>query len=245
MTTIYTVTSQKGGVAKTTTAVSLAHGLAMQQRDVLLVDFDPQGQSAISLGMDPEPGVFDWLVTDADFDNVARRRVRPGLTLLPGNGRTKTAETVLRSECTIEQLVRTVYAVAGGYDCIVIDTAANGYLQELALRVADVLIVPVRCEALGLDGVAATMQVAKQIGHAQQCVIVPTMYDKRLKEHAYNLDLLQRNYPGHVADPVPARVAVAEAVAMGATVWEHGNGSIADVRDAYTALIGHVTGGAQ
>lgn len=240
-TTIVTVTSQKGGVAKTTSAVAIAHGLAMRSAaDVLLIDFDPQGQAAISLGHDPEPGLFNWLINDQHFDNVTRLTTRAGLTLLPGNGHTKRAELWLRNESTLDQLIRRVYAIAGDFDCVVIDTPANGYLQELAMRLADVLVIPVRCEMLGMDGVGATMATTRAIGNAQRTIILPTMFDRRLREHAYNLDLLHRNYPDRVADPVPARVAVAEAVAMGLTVWEHGNGSMIDVRDAYTALIGRI-----
>jgi chromosome partitioning protein len=55
------ITNQKGGVGKTTTAISLAHGLAMKGKPVLLIDLDPQGLAAVTLGMTQEPGVY-WLL---------------------------------------------------------------------------------------------------------------------------------------------------------------------------------------
>ena len=56
------IANQKGGVGKTTSASSLAHGLALRSRRILLVDSDPQGQCATAMGINQEPGVFNALV---------------------------------------------------------------------------------------------------------------------------------------------------------------------------------------
>lgn len=244
MTTIITIATQKGGTGKTTSACAIAHGLAMRSSRVtgstLLIDFDAQAHAAISLGMDQEPCIFDWLVNDAPLANVVRQTTRPGLSLLPGNSRTRTAETVLRMETTLDILISRVYKMAGAWEYIVIDTPPGGLLQELAVRLADMLVIPTVPETLGLDGLAATMQLAQRAGNDPRVIILPTMFDGRLNEHKTNCDLLTRNYPRLVSLPVPARTAVRECAAYGRTVWEHGNGSMADVRDAYTALLGQI-----
>jgi len=78
-----TVANQKGGVAKTTTAVSLAHGLAYRGKEVLLVDVDPQGQCASALGLEQEPGIFNLLVSGKPVRDVVRTTRRQGLYLIP------------------------------------------------------------------------------------------------------------------------------------------------------------------
>lgn len=93
-----TVANQKGGVGKTTTAVTLAHGLALKNYDVLLVDLDPQGQCASHLGLDQQDGVFNLLVNQPPLRDVIKTTGRPNLWLLSGSKRTKTAETMMAIE---------------------------------------------------------------------------------------------------------------------------------------------------
>jgi len=237
---VITVTSQKGGVGKTTTAVTLAHGLAKLGKKVLLVDIDPQGHTAICLGMDPAPGIFDYLVVGSPVSNVVLDTQRQGLWLLPGNSRTKTAEKVVREESSLDEVAHKLRQLVRGYDYTVIDTAASGFFQEVALALANVVIVPVRLEQLGMEAIAPTLQTCKQVGHPDVIVVLPVGIDNRVAEHSTNLKILQENYPGVVPPPVPQRIAVAEAVAVGQTIWEY-SGNVADVRKVYTTLLDWVT----
>lgn len=238
---IIAVVSDKGGVGKTTGATSVAHGLARRAARVLLVDFDLLGQDAIVLGLDPMPGVYEYFVRGAEACDVVRETGRPGLRLLPGNSWTRRADDELRGR-PLGETVAGLRALAQGYDYTIIDTHPSGFLQELAIRVADVVIAPVRCEALAMDGVAATLQMVQAIGRPQQVVILPTMYDERLNAHRYNHGLLQAAYVGMVASPTPVRVAVAEAHAEGLTVWELGRrNGLAQVQAAYEQLLDWLT----
>lgn len=235
---IITITSQKGGVGKTTTATSVAHGLA-KRFEVLLVDFDPQGHSAIALGMDPEPGVFDWLITQQPTCNLVRNTGRPGLSLLPGNSRTRTAQNVLHSELrSLADIAAIIDTLAADYDYVIIDTPPSGLLQEAAIYAATAIVIPVHCESLGMDGVAATINIVGRIASRDpQVIVLPTSYMPHINEHDYNRLLLDETYPGQVASPVLRRIAVAECHAQGKTVWECSSVGASDVAHAYGVLL--------
>lgn len=235
------VTSNKGGVGKTTTAVSLAAALGNMALSTALVDLDPQGHAALLLGQDIGSGIYDWLVREKPVRNVSVH-AGPCLTLIPGDSRTKSVDLLFRSE-------------PGGFErCIamlrqlpqhhtVIDTAAHGMLQEAALAAADQVVIPFRPETLGLDGVNATLGLVQRIAGSAAITILPVCYDKRLREHTYNINAMIEQYGDLVATPIPARVAVAEASAAGRTIWQYGpDNGMGEVRTAYTRLVERVAG---
>lgn len=231
------ISSMKGGVGKSTTAVTLAAALA-EHHETLLLDTDAQGHSALALGLDNAPGLFDWLVAGKPLRDCLVT-ARPGLMLLPSDSRTKTVQTVALSEPDGRQ--RIIDSLRGlPFRYVVVDTAAGGLLQEAALAAADAVIVPVRPEHLGRDGLNATLALLERVGHPQPppaVRIVPTAFDKRLTEHRYNVEMLREAHGDLVHPPVPARVAVAEAIAFGQTVFEYKSRSLADVRAAYSRLV--------
>lgn len=228
------ISSMKGGVGKSTTAVTLAAALA-EHHETLLLDTDAQGHSALALGLDNAPGLFDWLVAGKPLRDCLIT-ARPGLMLMPSDSRTKTVQTVALSEPDGRQrIIDSLRALPFRY--VVVDTAAGGLLQEAALAAADAVVIPVRPEHLGRDGLNATLALLERLGANVPVRIVPTAFDKRLNEHEYNVEMLREAHGAMVHPPVPNRVAVAEAIAFGQSVWEYQNRSLADVRAAYSALV--------
>lgn len=228
---IVVVTAEKGGTAKTTTAVHVGAALAGMDADILLVDTDPQGHVATALGMEAEPGVFNVLVAQMPPANCIRVTAANGhsnkLFLLPGNQKTKTAAAILgmqlaNRELQLRDVGEMLRALAGSFDYMVVDTPANSILQEAALSVADVVLIPTALDFLAMTGVAKTLQnLAKLNLNSPRTLIVPTLYDRRLGEHNYNLGLLESTYPGQVVTPIAARAAMRECAAYGKTIFEY------------------------
>lgn len=219
-----TVANQKGGVGKTTTAVTLAHGLALLSQAVTLVDLDSQGQCATALGLGAEAGVFRWLVGAADIHNVTVE-AREGLTLVPGNRDTAAAQILWGAQNKpVDELARLMRGWKNWTDYVVIDTSPSvGGLQERALYAADIVLTPVACDFLAADAVAATMETMRQNqqwGWKGTNLILPTFFDETTRESRAVLDELRRVYEQRVLEPIHRATGLRECAAAGVTVWE-------------------------
>jgi chromosome partitioning protein len=221
---IVTIANQKGGVGKTTTAVTLAHGLAILGRAVLLIDLDPQGQAAIALGERSLPGVFQVSMLNLDI-RKAIYPVRDNLWILPGDKTTADAQIVWRvQQRPIDQWLK--YAMQSSAEVVIFDTSPSvGGFQEQALFAADLVIVPSSCQFLSTDAVSQTMETLsnhqKQYGwNGYLLGILPTFFDERTRESNASLTDLNNFYPDQVLSPIHVATRLAEAAAEGKTIFE-------------------------
>ena len=223
---VLTISSNKGGAGKTTTAVHLAAGLANAGHKVLLVDLDKQGHCATFLGRDPAPKLYALLVKEQPLGELVFE-ARPRLHLLASNSETLVAQDFARMRnAQADLLNRSIVDVAAGYDFILFDTPPQGLLQECAIYSADVLVVPVPVDYPGMDGAAQFVQVADHIQEREKLqsvrqFIVPMFVDKRTSESRYNLGLLQERFGDEVLEPVPVRTRMREAIAEGETIFDY------------------------
>jgi len=223
------IVNQKGGVGKTTTATTIAHGLALAGRTVLIVDVDPQGQVASSLGRPQEPGVFNWLIGEFPLRQVIRTSGRDHLYLVPGNERTSTAQTVLNAERRTPQAIQKGLAEIqrSGIAVVVLDTAPSmGGLQDAALLAAGLVIIPTATDFLASEGVIRTMETLKEMRskdgwRGRVLGILPTFFDDVTKEsQAVIADLRERFGAQMVLTPIHRATILRECTSEGRTIWE-------------------------
>lgn len=169
------VANQKGGCAKTTTAINLAAGIAMQDKRVLLVDLDPQGHACLGLGIDPNrisKSIYDVLVDeDTTMSNVVLRSKIPGLDLIPSNFKLGTAELDLRVTAGREMILsKKLQLLDQHYDYCIIDCAPALSLLMLNVMIAsDEVIITVQAHYYALEGLKrmlGTIHVARKQFHS-------------------------------------------------------------------------------
>ncbi len=223
---VLTISTNKGGAGKTTTAVHLAAGLARQGSRILLVDLDKQGHCSTFLGRDPAPRLYDLLVKERDLDELIVE-ARPNLHLLASNSETLVAQDFARlRNAQADLLEHALLDKVAGYDFILFDTPPQGLLQECAIYSADVLIMPTPVDYPGMDGAAQFVQVVQRLQEReglqpQPVYVIPMFVDMRTSESKYNLQLLHERFGEKVLASVPVRTRMREAIAEGTTIFEY------------------------
>jgi len=218
--TIVAITNQKGGVGKTTTAVNLGAALAEAGWRVLLVDVDAQGNAASTLGAPRgvRPNIFDALLGARALEDCIIATSIERLDLAPASLDLAGAEIELAGAPQREQRLAAVLdGVRGRYDFILIDCGPSlGLITINALTAADHVLIPVQCEYLALEGLAALIEtvarVQQQLNPALSLLgVVATMYDGRTRLARDVVAELRRHIDTLFGTIVPRSVRLGEA----------------------------------
>ncbi|MBM4433593.1 MAG: ParA family protein [Chloroflexi bacterium] len=224
MTPTIAVTNQKGGTAKTTTAVSLGSALAGRGARVLLVDADPQANATSALGFakDRSTDLHAVLLQDVPAERAIVPTAVERLALLPSSLDMAAAEVELVPVLAREFRLRVSLSRLSGYDAILIDCPPSlGLLTINALAAATHAVVPVQCEYLALEGLAQlvnTIEAVRARLNPQLAIlaILLTMEDRRNRLSLQVADEVTRHFPDLVARTrIPRSVRLAEAPSHG------------------------------
>ena len=226
---ILSVSSLKGGVGKTTTAVHLAAACARAGRKVLLVDVDPQGCAGASIGLDVEAGLDAWLVGEAAFEDVVVRESRPNLDVVVAGARLLGAEDQLREkgkEKRRHRLERRLSELDGeSYDVVLLDCPPSAsLLLENAWFAAHELVLPAKLDPLSLPALERTKRFVAAIDADRQKPlridgVLPTCYDLRTRVSDETLDAIRESFT-KILSPIRINAALAEAPRTGKTIYE-------------------------
>lgn len=220
---IFSFANQKGGVGKTTTAVTLADGLARRGLRTLLVDLDPQGHVAFSFGLDKGPGLYQWICLDEPLKRVVRP-ARPNLDILSSDKRTETVKRQIAIADFRESILAERLRLSD-YDAVLLDMAPSlDVLHINGLVASDFVVVPTRLDALAVDGVKEILLTMGEVAQRGfpflgYCVL-PTFFERTTRETLTQFQELTRTFTSRVWPPIPQDTRVREASAYGKTLWE-------------------------
>lgn len=224
---IISIVNQKGGVAKTTTAINLAAAIGQRNKKVLLVDLDPQGNATSGIGVDKrtlEKTTYEVLMGDVRPSDAVMTTEYKNVSIIPATQTLAEAELQLAAfDNKTLQLRKALLQIKENYDIIIVDCLPSlGVLALNGLSACDRIIIPMQCEPYSLEGVAELLATVKRVKSStnksmQLMGIVFTMLDKRLTVNRDVMEAIKRSFPEDsiFKTEIPRNVKIAEAPSHG------------------------------
>ena len=228
MAIVISVTNQKGGVGKTTSAVNIAYYLAKMGKKTLLVDFDPQGNASSGLGIDKQ--LLEGTMTDVILETKTLPQIiiptdHKNLFLAPATSHLANTEVELAQANRRFTRLKNAIENTPNYDFVIIDSPPSlSLLTVNGLIAARYVLLPVQAEFYALEGLGQLLETMKLIRKSMNPTldligVLPTMVDGRTTLSGQVHEEIKKHFPGKVFKTViPRNIRLAEAPSHGLPV---------------------------
>jgi len=224
------ICNQKGGVGKTSTAVSLSSCLAIEGRKCLLIDLDPQGNATSGVGIDKhkvERSIYHALLEETPISELIVETCVPNLLMIPSNDSVSGAEVELVGELGREgKLKKALTPLDSSFDFVIIDCPPSfGLLTVNALTGSQSVIIPIQCEYYALEGLGQLMKTINLIKDNLNSSleiegILMTMADYRTNLTQEVIDEVKKHFGEKVYKTViPRNIRLSEAPGFGKPIF--------------------------
>jgi chromosome partitioning protein len=226
--TVISVTNQKGGVGKTTSAVNIAYYLAKMGKKTLLVDFDPQGNASSGLGIDKQSlqgSMTDVILETKTLPEIVIPTDHKNLFLAPATSHLANTEVELAQANRRFTRLKNAIENTPNYDFVIIDSPPSlSLLTVNGLIAARYVLLPVQAEFYALEGLGQLLETMKLIRKSMNPTldligVLPTMVDGRTTLSGQVHEEIKKHFPGKVFKTViPRNIRLAEAPSHGLPV---------------------------
>ncbi|NQU65251.1 MAG: ParA family protein [SAR324 cluster bacterium] len=227
---VIAVSNQKGGVGKTTTCINLAASMAILGKEILLIDFDPQGNATSGIGLVPNEcsrNIYVALMRDSPIEQQIQPTSIKRLSVIPANIDLTGAEVELVSVENRELRLKSIIStLKNSFDFIIIDCPPSlGLLTINALVAADSILIPLQCEYFAMEGISQLLVTINRIKETLNPDIeiegiLPTMFDVRNNISRQVIEDVELHMKEYVLETViPRNVRLCEAPSFGKPVF--------------------------
>lgn len=226
MATVISVTNQKGGVGKTTTAVNLAYYIAKAGKKTLLIDFDPQGNATSGLGIDKQEikhTMADVVMENVPLDQIVLSTKYKNFFLAPTTSVLADTEVQLsQADKRFSRLKNAIDSSTSEYEVVIVDCPPSlSLLTVNGIVAAKYVLLPVQAEFYALEGLGQLLETMKLVRRGMNPTlellgVLPTMMDTRTTLSGQVHEEIKKHFPGKVFSTIiPRNIRLAEAPSHG------------------------------